>query len=486
MPPRKKKTQAQKMTETFTLEDALNFLNSLANADASKRNWKDSLITLTNYYINGSDTAFQISLSMTKAEVGEKYKDENIVPIIKDFDKVSNIIENEIKSKRTNENIAIDTKKQIYLAIVRVTQKGSAFQLDKEIRKKYENKVIEFDKLSNQARNKNEPKKGNLANPFFDWDTAQKEYDAYISSKAFTKTEKGKKDLRTAVLAGLYVLQRPRRVQDYALLQYFSKKPNEKESENRNIIYKEDDKLFFSIDVFKTRWRVSGQSKQKKELLPRYVKEVNSRLASLILDYIKKADIKDMSKLTTTEKRQNKNYYLFHLENTPDAGYSDNTFSKVVANAFKAVFDKRNGLTVNSMRHIFNTWIAENIQLFNDAKLQELAVDLGDSPRQMPTNLRYRIADQDAAELQKTEIEDVILQTNEYNKNMRYREEGASVGDIEANYDNLNQDDNEVQSPAPNNNNEKSLDELYRLLGKAVYEVETIKLLINKKLNNSM
>lgn len=477
MPPRRRQ---RKIMETFTLKQAVDYIESLANASSSKRNWSDALITMTHYQVNG-DNAYQMSLTTTKAELGEQLKDENIKPLIEDVDKVEDIIEKQIKSTRDGNNIKVDTAKQYYLAIVRLTQKDSPFQVDKEIRKKYDEKVKEFDKLSNQARNTNEPKRGNAENPDFDWTTAQNEYETYIATKPFTNTEKGRKDLRTAVIAGLYVLQRPRRVQDYALLQYYSKKPTDKESENRNIIYKDGDNLMLSIDVFKTRWKVSGQATEKKELLPRYIKQVNNRLSSLFLDYIKKAEVKDMAKLTTAERRQNKQYYVFHLEGEPEQGYSESSFSKVISNAFKKVFNNRKGLSVNSMRHIFNTWIAENIQMFNDAKLQELAVDVGDTPKNLPTNLRYRIANQDVADLDKTEIEGVV-QGNEYVRNMMMAgaEEEGSIGNVENTNGQSQQDMEEVQSPT--NETENDLNILYQELGKAQMKVRTLELLIMKKL----
>jgi hypothetical protein len=42
---------------------------------------------------------------------------------------------------------------------------------------------------------------------------------------------------------------------------------------------------------------------EKKQLMPRYIKEVNPRLVSLFKDYMKKFSVKDMSKLTSAEKR---------------------------------------------------------------------------------------------------------------------------------------------------------------------------------------
>lgn len=477
MPPKKTKKTTQQKDMTFTLKEANEYINSLANAPSSKLNWTSALTTLIHY--NEDTNPFNTEL--TKKELAEKYADINIVPLLNDFDKVVEIVETHIKSTRDGQPIKTDTIKQYYLAIVRLIQRGSPLSLSKEISGKYNNKVVEFDALSNKQRNKNEPKKANLEFPDFTWTVAQKEYNDYIDTKPFTNSQKGKKELRIACIVGLYILQRPRRVADYASLQFFGKKPTDKEQEGRNILYIDDGKMYVSIDKFKTRFRVSGASKQVKELLPTYVKEVNSRLADLLKKYIKLFDIKDMSKLTTQERRAKKEYYMFYQEGkTIEDGYDENTFSKVISNAFKAVFNGRKGLTVNTMRHIFNTWISDNITQFTDAQLQEIAVDVGDTPRNLPTNLRYRIANQENKDMEKTEIEGMI-HDDDYARNLRMVDvgENASVGNVEQ-QDTPN-DDNEVISPV-NINNDESLDNLYKALGKAMMEVENIKLMISRKL----
>jgi hypothetical protein len=50
---------------------------------------------------------------------------------------------------------------------------------------------------------------------------------SFLDTHSFTNTKKGRTDLKMAVLVGFYILQRPRRVQDYATLQYYSKLPSE-------------------------------------------------------------------------------------------------------------------------------------------------------------------------------------------------------------------------------------------------------------------
>lgn len=483
MPPKKnKKTQKkQKKEMAFTLKNVIDYLQSLANAKNSIRNWVDALSTLVYY----SENEEPFPILLTKSEMADKYADIDMSKLIKDFDKVVDIVETQIKSSRDGQAIKVDTVKQYYLAVVRATQQGSPFQIPKELRNKYNDKLKEFGDLSNKQRDLNQPKKANLAHPDFTWNVVQKEYDDYVTSKPFTNTAKGKKELRIACAVGMYVLQRPRRVADYSSLQFFSKKPNEREADGRNILYIDDGKFYFSIDKFKTRTRVAGASKQAKEVLPRYIKEVNPRLADLFKKYLKLFNIKDMSKLTTEEKRQSKEYYIFFQEGkTQEDGYDDNSFSKFLSTCFKAVFNGRKGITVNSFRHVFNTWISEHIQEFTDSQLREIAIDVGDSPRSLPTNLRYRIANQNNKDMEKTQIEEMLVD-DDYARNVMMADvgENASVGNVEQQE---TPNDDEVVSPSPVNfTSDASLDELYKQLGKAYMEVERIKLLIANKMGMS-
>ena len=472
---------APKKVKIFTLKEAIDYLETLKNAKNSILNWVSSLTTLVHYDVEG-DQAFASTL--TKKEQAIKHADVNIVPLLHDFDKVVEIIETKILSSRSRTNIAIDTQKQVYLAIVRLTQKGSMLQLSKELKGRYNDKLQDVEQASNEIRNQNAPKRGNKENPDFLWTTAIKEYEDFFTTHSFTNTTKGRKDLRNAAITGMYVCQRPRRIQDYSMLQYYSKKPTDKENEGRNILYADGDKLFLSLDVFKTRWRVSGASKVKKELLPRYVKEVNSILTSILKDYIKKWGVKDMSKVTPAEKRANTNYYVFFKETgTSKDVYDEGSFSKVVSNCFKQVFNKRKGLSVNTLRHAFNTWIAMNINQFTDAQLQEISVDVGDTKKQLPTHLRYRIAYQMNAGIEKTEIEGLILDYDfareEIIANMQ--QEGSTGQPVNPDEDEINSPAPKPQEPLQGITNDTGLNELYQRLGKAYIEMKQLELLIMLK-----
>jgi hypothetical protein len=100
------------------------------------------------------------------------------------------------------------------------------------------------------------------------------------------------------------------------------------------------------------------------------------------------------------------------------------------------------------MRHIFNSWIVENLVQFNDNQLQEISIDVGDTAKNLPTHRRYRISLQENADMDKTEIEGNI-HDNEYARNVMLAniEEGGSVGNVADVADVADVD--EVNSPSP-------------------------------------
>lgn len=474
------KTRNQPTSE-FTLEEAHKHFDGLANAANSKANWKNAITVLVSYNESGQNT---YETNMTKNELYDKYKNVDIVQLINDFDEVEDIVENKLLSSVSKQPLAIDSKKQYYLAILRLTQKKSKLQIDKEIRDRYNDKLKEVEADSNKKRNQNKPKRAVLAYPDFTWHQAETELKQYIDSSSFTNTAKGRKALRNAVVVSLYVIQRPRRAQDYMLLQYWGKKPTEAEATGRNILYVENGKWFFSLDVFKTRYRVTGASKDKKELLPRYVKEVNPYLASLFKDLIKKWDIKDMSKLTKDEKKKGVNYYIFHLEKGNQQQNYGGGFSKYVSSCCEKVFNGRKNLTPNTFRHIYNTYIADNLNQFNDNQLNEISIDVGDTPRNMSSNLRYRHQNQQLADVEKTQIEGLIRYQKDAADAMNVaNEEEGSVGNVENNEQGNEQDADEIQSPPPIiQSNDADVDVLYKKLGIAQMEVRTLELMIMRKL----
>lgn len=480
------KTRNQRNNTTFTLEEAHTYINSLANAANSKKNWRDALTTLINFNESNKNT---YETEKTKEELYNDYKNVNIKPLIDDFEKVQEIVDNELLSSVSKQPIAIDTRKQTYLAIIRLTQKKSPLQIDKEIRDKYMDKLKEVESESNQQRGLNKPKRAVLTYPDFTWHDAETELKHFIDTHSFTNTMKGRKDLRVACVVGLYIMMRPRRSQDYMLLQYFGKPPTETEAKDRNILYNDNGKLYFSIDVFKTRFRTTCSSKDRKELLPRYVKQVNSYLASLLKDYLKKWDIKDMSKLTRDEKKKGINYYIFHQEKKNQTQNYGGGFSKYISSCCEKVFNGRKNITANTFRHLFNTYIADHLNEFNDNQLHDISLDVGDTPKNMSSNLRYRHQNQQNADIAKTQIEGIIRYKKDAKDAMDIQNEDvASVGDVQEVNDKDNKsvsDIDEIQSPSPapiNVSTDTELEVLYRKLGDAQIQMKTIEYMILRKL----
>jgi hypothetical protein len=477
MPPKKKTTPIS----SFTLQQAKDFFNSRNYAENSNDIWLNAITTITTYNELGDAAT---STTLTKKEQFNKFKNVNILPLIIDTDKVIDIINKVEHSKKAGVLISLETRKSYYAAILRLTDPPSKLKLDKPIRELYKNLFEEIAKESNDTRNLNKPKAAVADNPDFTWLVAQREYRDFIAEASFTNTQTGKKNLRAACGVGLYVLVRPRRIQDYASLQWYSKKPSPRDMNDRNILYADGDKMFISIDKFKTRYRTStGRANKKKELLPRFEKAINPQLASLFKDYITKDKVGDMSKMTTNQRRDGLNYYIFSKDDDHKEMYEDNSFSKVMTGFFKHIY-KRPKLSVNTFRHIYNTFLADNMPMINDKKWKEIAIEVGDTAKEFPTNVRYRTVNPEYGDIEKTVLEEAMID-NDYVKNLMIgdAEEEGSVGNVPQG------DVDDVVSPTrqvPQTDKvgaDEDLKVLYTRLGEAKMQVELIKSMIAKKLN---
>lgn len=431
MPRRRANQQEQTTTKDFTLNDALEFIDTkLKNPQSTKDLYKRCLITFTRYAerIDEDDE----DLELTLEEIQDIYGEVNLVEPLSDFDRTKFVVEEEIRNQRTGEQIAIDTIKQYYSSFMALfTRENGRLILGKEIEKQYDERLKYWNNESNNKRRLLIPKKYAEEDPSFTWEVMEQEYAEFIDTKKFSNTEQGKKDLRNAVAVGMYVLQRPRRVLDYYKLQFFSKKPSEKEQQDRSIVWlrKEEGKLkgTFYIDKFKIRTMVRKNT--TKEVLPRYIKDINDRLAELLQRYITYFQIKDMSKLTAEEKRRGKNYYLFYPNDDQSVPYSKaGGFGKVVGNAMKKIFKNRKGLSVNAFRHNFNDWVSRNLKDFNDEKLKQIAIDVGDTFKDLPTNLRYRFATVENQDKAVSQIEEQIR--DDYYAKKLYEADAEEQGSV--------------------------------------------------------
>lgn len=449
MPPKAKKStpkKAKKMATPpvshVTLEEAIDGIDNLPNAEGSKRIWSNNLISLVHFSLppdeRGSD-------SSTYDELRERYANVDIGEIISDYNRTTDIIENQIVNKTNGKAIAIDTKKQYYFAILALCGRGGTIKLPDDVLKEYRDKKTEFEVASHNNRKLLDAKNaGVLLYPDMIWETFKYEYEDFIDKTPFTNTVKGRKDLRQAVVVGFYILQRPRRVEDYASLQYYSKLPSN--LDNKNIVHISGDTATIYIDMFKTRWRVKGTS--KKEILPRYVKELNPKLTSLLKDYIKKSSITDMSKV----KEKNKQYYLFPKESvigketgSVQDAYDSGAFSKYISACLKAIYDKPK-LSVNTLRHKFEDWIARHIQEYNELQLEEIALDVGD--KSFYTQMRYRQSNVENRNKTATEIQGDIERRREADV-LQFHNlfvEGVESGD---NNEHIPEGDEEVNQPVP-------------------------------------
>lgn len=424
MPPRRRNQPAQPAEQmTFTLNAAKAYLDGTTYAPNSVLNWWNNLTNLFSYTLEDEDARYT-----PIKDLQQQYGGNDILPLIKDYDKVEDIVENQVRSRRDGKEIAIDTKKQLYYAVYTVLGKGSPIrdEVGKDTRDKYDAKVKEYDRLSNLNRDLWTPQRGNAAHPDLTWNVIKDEFKDFKTTANVSATGSGKKNLKSLVCAGLYVLHTPRRLEDYAYLQMYSKLPNAKEMEGKNILLVERGGMEFHIDRFKTRFKANKDGSKKKELLPRFVKKVDKSLESLLRDYITKFKIKDMTKRTAEEKRAGKQYFVFNKEPENEEGYNADSFGGYMSKtAFPTVFKKRKGLSVNSFRHAWSNYLTEHFREYNGLQHKEFAIEQGDTPKAMPSNIRYTTQNQENAGLAKSEIKQGI-EDDEYAKQLAEGEaEGA-------------------------------------------------------------
>lgn len=461
MPPRRR-VNPPLPVRVVTLEMCIRAIEALPNPASTKRIWKNNLISLANYSLPED----QRHDDMTYEEMGVALKEINMGALITDFERTRTIIEGVILNKQTGQPIIAETKKQYWFSILSIVGTNGAIQVSDEVLKQYKDKKTEYEKESHRSRKALAPTGVRLKYPDWFYEDAQREYEEYITPPQFTNTKTGRKNLKSAVIAGLYLLQRPRRIEDYHNLQWFSKLPDENKRKDKNIIVIEGDTATFYIDKFKTRW--STKNGRKKEVLPTYVKVVNPKLVELIKKHISHHKIPDMTKVRNDEQ-----HYLFFMDtgNTTD-GYNTNLFSKTAKQAFKAVFKK--DLMVNDFRHLFARFVHQNPEQFNRLQLDEIAIDCGD--KHWTTQYNYRDANVENRGRAITDIQDDILRRH------READEGGSVGNVpvEEQMEVIAEVDGEVEQPVrpepvrPVVNND--VEALYRRL--AELEVERARIMV--------
>jgi hypothetical protein len=380
---------------TFTLKEALDFYDTMKNPQGTITIAKNAITNLIFWYKNFNENDTFNTMTNKELMDDDSFTSTDIYELLKDYDKTEEAIEN-IKIKKTNEPVAVDTKKQVITAIVYLG--NSSIKVDKDIFDKYSKLLQDYQEQSNKKRRQNEPTSKELKHLIdigMNWIKIKQLFQDFEEGASYTNTKTGKRNLKAVCFVGMYVLQIPRRITDYMLLQLWTKQPTEKEQEGKNILYVEKDKSTLYLDVFKTRF-ITRRGKTK-ELLPRFVKVIDDKLHSYMKDYIKKFQLKQGD-------------YVFHQDkaDTNTQYTSTSSFGDGLTSASKLIF--KTSVGANSFRHFYNTWLSDNINEFTDEQLRKISVELGDTERDLPTHLRYRIANRLNKNLTKTEIQN----KNEY------------------------------------------------------------------------
>lgn len=423
------KKVVKKVQNKYTMKDALNFIDKLNNPEGTKTIYRNSLINFMYWSKDLNNDVDYNNKTNNELKTDDKFLAYDLFEILDDVDLTIDTIQNKIRIKRTGEKLAIDSVKQIYSSIMSLNNKAlGKLQLDAEKWKKYEDKVKEYNDLSNEKRRQNEAS-GNLKNaPHITWDFITDKYKTFLKEHIYNKNKftakKDLKNLRHAAVLGMYIYQLPRRLTDYYTLQYYSSKPSENDMEGRNILVLDMKTKTANIYIDKFKIRTMTRNNKTNEVLPRYETTLNDDLTQILTTYINAHGIKDMSKLTTEEKKKKAEYYVFYQELGINFNKYSNasSFSDHIKTASKNII--QHPLTPNDYRHSAQTEITNNLNEFTDKQLQKISIDVGDTPKDLATNLRYRIANPMNKGLNIQEINEMIDLKKQV---LKPQEDGESV-----------------------------------------------------------
>lgn len=410
MPPKRK---APPRNYQYTVKNAFDFIGTLENPDGTKKIARTSIANLVRQWLDENDRDWS-ELTVPELQTREDFLATDIFPLINNYDECKDLIAT--LKKKDGEEFAVDTKKQVVVTINLLTQnKAGGILLNIPLYKKYGDLEREYHEASHTKRRvRRGVVKGYLAqNPEYSWTDIKKEFAEFVDNASCTNTENGRKNLRAICQVGLFVWLRPRRSEDWWKLQLYSKLPEDEKMKDKNILLMErvrdeatnqmKTKMTLYIDDFKNRYITRKGT--RKEVLPRFVKELDTQLTKYLEDYIKKSNIRDNSRITPEERRENKEFYVFPRQDN-DSGdkYSETSgYGSSLTSACKRIFNKK--LIANDFRHAYQNWVVENLNDYTDDQLKDIAIECGDTWKDLPTNLRYRISKAKHEGKTKTQIE---------------------------------------------------------------------------------
>ena len=434
----KKKVAAPVVTRKskFNLAKCVESINMLPNLPGSLKIYVNA-ITSFAVFAQPNPEDFE---GVSQEEARERLKDFDIGSLIRDYEKTCDIIDNKVKSRKDGDEISPWTKEKMYEVIQKLIG-NKAGQIDpgknKKLKENYLKKNKDYDNLGKDVQRKNEAKGGNAKNPEVTWEILEERWNRYVDTQPMGNDNTGKQRLRNAVIVGLYIAQRPRRLEDYNSLQLYPSMPK-KYPDQVNMLVMGKDSGMLHIDHFKIRKTTSGS--KLKERLKRYDKALNPKLFHLFKKYIQFFGI-DASKHENVFFRLRQNSFeedcrlrdpLYEISDaSKKKEYKDLGFGTAITAAAKHVLGV-SGWSCNSFRHAFDTFISQHRSEYNQEQLREISVDVGDTPKDPASNEMYRVVDPANRDKTPTEIQGDIMDRLRAREvaNLEAEEEG-SVGEVE-------------------------------------------------------
>ena len=368
------------MASTFTLNNCEKYLQDAKYAPASVQAWKPKLKTIaTKYY-------------------GKEVKDDqDIKPMLYDTKKVIDIIEGITNQRDESKEVGVSTIKHYYFACVVATQPAykdimASPIANEKVSSEYKVHRDKYQDKETAAKDTNKPKGAVEMYPELNWTEVQKIYADYVKSNMHTKN-----NLRNMVFAGFYLLEVPRRVEDYELLKLSLGKPPKEPLQDQNILYLEKRKATISI----AKWKSS--ERKGKRINKVFVRTLSNELFVLVKKYVEAWDMSEgdhifcqklPDKKVDTETGNLKAFYK---------PYSRGKLTDALKDVFYVIY-KREKITANSFRHWFKVDFLDKYSSYNDQIRKDIMERMGDTPSNIPTAMQYAVQNQENAGLSYEEI----------------------------------------------------------------------------------
>lgn len=294
---------------------------------------------------------------------------KTLAEILKDPEDVVKTIKDATVSHDGKKALSLQTMKAYFVLLRLLTKDDKIPTVTDDKATIYEDEMNAY-KVKADKQVKQNLKKGKLLKfPKLTWETILQKREEFIKKSYITK-----KNIGYVVLVSMYMLLKPRRVQEYYTLTIKNLRPK-KPDPYENYIVINRNHVELHLGQFKTRTRL------EEDKMPVFQTVITGELNKLIKEYVKKTGL-------------NNGDHLFFSGSDHTKEYTQEGFTLAIEIASNKVLGY--GLGANDFRHLYVNWIYKHIDRYNDQQLQKIAHEMGDMST--ATWQKYRTVEEDRDE----------------------------------------------------------------------------------------